>query len=436
MENEKEHIASEKPKSRRWLKWLIALLVVVLLAGGLRLLLKSDWLFDKVRDIAVEQVNAQVNGTLAIQEIRGDLLHGFTVYGIQLQDADENDLAVIDSVSVAYRLLSVIRSPHTVDELSLSGAELFVEQHPDSVWNVMKLVDDAEDPEETDPVFWALEKLTLDRVNVHVKSEYLLPDGFLNVQNLNADLTAGMAEKGFFATLRSLEFGLEEARLPEPVDVYLAAAAEGNSYTLERLVVNTGRTALTATAGYEEGRPEPGDDRVTAEAELKPLSWRDIAAYAEDLPLVQDLDIELGLSGTMSELGISLTARAAGLNQFKTETVLSVGESVEIKRLHLLLEGLDAPLLTGFEDSPTLARAEFSSDGSLFIDRPEDGSMSGAFTLNGLRLDEYAIDLLNLDYSMAAGNLNAEGYVERSGERINLDARATNIHERHAAVAG
>jgi autotransporter translocation and assembly factor TamB len=427
MENEQKHSESKSRQGRGWLKWAIVLLVIVLFAGGVRLLLKSDWLFDKVKEITVKQVNEQLNGTITIDEIRGDLLSGFTIYGIDLKDYDSNDLASIDSVAVSYRLMSLIRSTHILDELRLNGAELYITQDEDSLWNVMKLIDLEDETDDSDPVFWSVNRITLGDVNVNITSEHLLPDGFLNVKGLQADLTAGMESSGFYATLRSLAFGLEEARLPEPVDVYLSASADGGRYTLEELVINTGRTLMSAEAGYHDGFPTADDAEIEAEAGLSPLSWRDVAAYVQDLPLQQDLQMELSASGRLSDLTLALTVRAEGLNYFNTEAGLAIGETTELRRLLVNIEELDAPLLTGIEDLPLMQSLSFSAEGLFDTGAFEQAALAGTLSLSGFRYDEYNVDNLDLDYSLADGEAGIEGSIVRLDENIRLRARAAEV---------
>jgi hypothetical protein len=416
MNEEKKH------SMKRWHKWAIVIGIFILFMGGVRMALKSDWLFDKVHEIAIERVNEQVNGTIEIGSIRGDLLSGFTITGVNFKDLNQEDVVFIDTISVNYSLLSLIRSPYTVDEMRITGVEAYIVQDEDSVWNVMKLVDFEDIPEEEpDPVFWSVEQLNLDRITVNVISDILLPDGTLTVTDLSADLTAGSEQNGFYGSVRSLNFALKEARLPEPIDVFLAAGAEQERYTLETLVVNTGRTLLSASAFYEE------DEEVRADVEMAPVSWRDIAAYVEDLPLQQDIRMELGVSGRLSDLQISVRAASAGMEELLLTAGLGIGDQVELKEVAVEIRSMDLPLLTGLEETPQIGQIRFEGNGRLDADRPRESDWSGSFTVNAFQMNDVVFDSFESTYSLIQDRLDFDGVAVYHDQTVTLRAAVMDI---------
>ncbi|MCH8549892.1 MAG: translocation/assembly module TamB domain-containing protein [Balneolaceae bacterium] len=409
-------------KGRKVLKWsLILIVLLALLAAGSRLLLKSDWLFEQARGIAVEQVNQQVNGTLDIGSIRGDLLNGFTIYDLSLRDLNDEPIATADSISVSYSLMSVIRSPHTIDRLEAGGLEVFITEEEDSVWNVMKLVDLDDDPEETEPVYWEVSNLSLASVNVFFNSESFLPDGFLNIRDLNADLMAGAGEDGFYGTARSLELALEEARLPQPIDLFLKAEGSESRVTLEELVLNSGRTLFSARAKSDF------EEMLEAGAELEPVSWEDLAAYIDDLPLRQDLRIELSAGGSFSDLNVNLLASAEGINRLELGVNLSVSDEPEIRSFSAEFEGLNATRLTGIDNLPEIGSFRYSGSGSIFANRPEDAEWDGDLHVQNVRYDEYRIDRFELLHELKEGYLTLNGSAGYSGEEIRFIAAVESL---------
>jgi hypothetical protein len=413
----------KKTDSKKWwLKWVITLGVIILLVAGVRLALKSDWVFDKITTIAVGQVNDQINGSVDIQSIRGDLLSEITIAGVTLKDLNNEDVISIDTIEIKYKVLDLIRAPYKIEEFSIKGLDAFVIQEDDSVWNVMKLIDLEDEPvEDSDPIFWSIEQLNLDRANVNIKSEILLPDGELTVRGLKADMLAGAGQNGFYGTLKSLEFALNEARLPEPIDVFLAGGAEGERYTLESLVINSGRTLLKADALYTE------NEEVETGVEMAPLSWKDLAAYVEDLPLQQDISMKLGVSGRLSDLNVTVHVESPGLEKFIAEAGLRLDEKFELNRLNLSIENLNTPLLTGIENSPTLNRFTFSGIGNLNFEQPEVSDWSGDLSLSGLHFEEYALDSFESSYSLIQNDFEFSGRFAHQDETVNLRAFALGI---------
>ena len=94
---------------------------------------------------------------------------------------------------------SLLRSPHTVQEVRLSGLEVYLTQEQDSAWNVMKLIDipPADETEEPASLQWGIETLSLNDGFIHLSSDPLLPDGQLDLTQINITGSAGMRQDGF-----------------------------------------------------------------------------------------------------------------------------------------------------------------------------------------------------------------------------------------------
>lgn len=415
----------EKSTSHRkkWLNWAVPLLLILLLIIGGRYALKSDWLFDIVRDAAVEQINNQINGTVSIESVRGDLLRGFTAANVNLKDEANQDIANIDSLSLQYRFLSLVRSPHTIDELRIAGLDTHIKQDADSVWNVMKLVDLDEQEDPGAEVFWALDKLTIDRTNINIQSEYLLPDGFLNINELYTDVAVGNDQHGLYGTISELEFLVLEQRLPEPIEVFMAGSSIEERVTLGALVINSGRTLMEASAGYlPEGRTE---QRLEGFATLQPLSWQDLALYIDDLPLQQDLQIKLGVEGSFENLTLSILADAPGLESFDFSVGFSMNESIRINTFSLSTGQINSTQLTGMGDLPALESFSASGSGELIVDQLGNSSWSGDVAVSGFRFDEYQIDSFSTDYNIEDGNARISAIAAHESQRADLSVNVT-----------
>jgi hypothetical protein len=423
MEQQKPN--NEKSGRSRWKRWMIMLLVFAVVIGGVRHLLRSDFLFDKLRDIAVEQAGKQLNGSLEINSIRGDLLYGFTITGISLSAETGDEILTVDSLAVQYRLSDLLRSPHTLQSLQADGVSGYLSQDDDSVWNVERLVrlGEPEVEDEESETFWGIDQLSISRLNLDVHSDLLLPDGFLNIRDLQLDMSAGQNEQGFFATLRSLDLMLEEARLPEPVDFAISGSVEDNRYTLESLVINSSRTLISASANFRD----QADRELEARSQISPLAWQDMAAYLEDLPLQQDLDVELSASGKLTDFDLSLKLSAPGLENVEISAGVGMEERPEIKRLMIAADRLDAPLLTGLQEAPKLIRLTYDGRGSVWPDQPELSVWEGDLMLEGLQYDHYAINRLTSTHSLDESNLDLAATILHDGEEINVTASAGDI---------
>lgn len=417
MENKQQH---KKPRS---LKWPIILLGIILVIAGGRFLLKSDWLMDKVRDFAVEQVNNELNGTLTIDEIRGDLLFGLTIKGITLDDPEGTRVLSADSVRLAYTLPALARSPHKLDFIRIDGASAFIEQDADSIWNVEKLAEPDAEPEETDPLYWAVNRLIIENSSLSVISA-MLPDGRLGLQDISFNGGAEMLKSGWYANINNFSLSLQEERLPQQVQFAMKGSGQDGRITLESLVINSGRSLLQSRLKINE------TESIDGSAELLPLAYRDLLAYAEDLPLQQDLEISLRIGGTLSNLELGLTAEAPGLQNLALQTVLDSRNPYTLKELELDVTGFDGSLLTGIDELPDFDSFRFRGAGSIPLEQYEQSQFAGTIGLQNLTAGEQHIGQFDAEYSLENESIGLIATLQKEDQQINLEANSSFLFDR------
>ena len=407
----------------KWFRRLIITLSVLIIIGvSLRFVAKSDWLFDKITGIVTEQVNNQLNGELKIESIRGDLLNGFTIHNLYLQDNSNETVAEIDSIRVGFALRSLIRSPYTIDELLVYGGHVSIEQLADSSWNILNILPELEpDETETEALEWVLELAQLQNIDIRIQSAYVLPDELLHIDDLQLDFTAGVLDTGFFGSVRELSFQLREERLPEPIDVYLTARGDESRVTLESLVINTGRTMLEATAEYEV------DGEVSQRTELSPLSRQDLALYIENLPLQQDLKITLNAGGRLDDLSLSLEATAAGLQNVYAGIRIDTEDLLTVKQAEIKIENLDVADLTGLDLNAKVESFTFHGEGNFPLENPDQADWMGKIAFSGIQYDQYSVDNLDTDYGFSAGNFDLKGDIRYRNEIIAIAATVQDL---------
>jgi hypothetical protein len=423
-------------KSGRWKKWVIALTLFIVIAAGFRLFLKSDFLFNRLKQIAENQANSMLNGELAISTMNGDLLNGFVLTGAELRDRENELVLTLDSLEVEYGFWSLVRSPHTVNRVNISGIEAFLTQEPyDSVWNVMKLadLDTSDETENSGFLQWSVDSLSLKNGSVHIRSDQLLPDGFLDIMEVSVIASAGVGQNGFYGNLSRLDLSLQEARLPEPVNLLAEGSTEDGRITLESLVINSGRSLVRAAGSYSE-------TDIQGQSGTDILSWRDLAAYVNNYPLVRDLEIDLGVSGSLSEWVVSLHARADGLETLRLSLSGSASETVMLTALDLEIESLDAAVLTGNEDYPSIENLSYSGNGELLPGDFNQMDWSGDLNLSNLRYGVYRLSRAVLNHELNNGRADASGSLSLDGQTLSyqLGGRElfSDLPEWNAGITG
>lgn len=414
----------QKPTyQRRILKWGVIIIIPLLLVFAGRQVLKSSWLFDIVRDIAISQVNEQIKGVLEIESIRGDLLNGFTVTHIIVRDEEGETVASINSAEISYNVRSLIRSPYRIERLSVTGTDLFLEQYQDSTWNVLNIVETADTSDEESTLFWAIDDVEVRNTNIEVQSPILLPDEFLFIDSLETKLSAGILETGFFGDLEQLDFNLRESRLPKSIAVYLEGNANNERYTLESLIINTGQTALSAS-GFAIPKGS-----LSGDVQIDPLSVEDIMAYSGGLPLQQNLSVQLTASGSLDQPTISLQATAEGLERFETSAILDFRDEPAITGLTLGVSGLNGPLLTGMNETPTLASFDVNGSGSILFSQPELANWDMEFTVENVQYDSYQIDQIVSSLEYDNESIDSEMELLYQNENIYVNVAVRNLFD-------
>ena len=419
MSEDKQH---KKPRS---LKWPVILLSLILIIAGGRYLLKSDWLMERMSNFAIAQANEQLNGTLVINEIRGDLLFGLTVKGITLNDHEGNRVLSADSIRLAYTLPALIFSPHKLDFLRIDGASVFLEQDPDSVWNVEKLLrtdDEVDEPAETDLPYMALNRLIIENSSVQVQS-VILPDGRLGIHDISFNGGAEMLKRGWYASINNFSMALQEERLPQQVEFAMKGMGQDGRITLESLVINSGRSLLESKLTIGEA------ETVEGLATFSPLSYRDLLAYADELPLQQDLEISLRAGGTLSDMELALDLQAPGLQSLALKAVIDANDPYLLKELELDISGFDGTTLTGIDELPQLDSFRLSGSGTIPFEQYQQSQFAGTLELRNLVAGDQQLNSLDAEYSLENESLDLKASAQKLKQQVNLEAEATSIFD-------
>ena len=412
----------EKKKSSLLLKITVALLVLVTLTAGIRMALKSDWLLSYVRELAVEQANTQLDGELAIDRMQGDLLFGFTVYGVDLKDTDSTQIVYADSAEVRYTLPSLLMQPYRLDFLRLSGVDGNFVQGADSVWNVERLVPSADTTtKESSPLYWEVNRILLERSTVSVDSDILLPDGFLEIGNINIQAAVEVFPDRWYASVDELDLRIREGRLPSPIDVSMQAVAMDEQITLESLVINTGRTLLKSNGQLLNRQSLAGNVSAT------PLSVRDVGAYFEEYPLQQNLNIGISFSGDFENFETSLTVDAGSGGTMKASARTDISDPYRFKELKIELNDIVGAELMGDSNLPNLDYAMLNGSGNVNIMKPESGEWDGRLEFSSLSMMDYSLDNAAFGYHLDEGIANASGTLRKESQAIQISANASGV---------
>ena len=370
---------------------IIAILLIAL-AMALRIALDTDLLRNTLRETAMESAPG-----LELGSITGDLWHGFMLH--DLAYADSAITITIDSVGVRYH-----------------------------AWELLRGLGDIRTVEIFRPVVWARSGETVADsdtsaftlpIDIRIGS-VIVRDGSLRwndlalARALQIDASARWQNNTPSVTIHRLEtsvggFGLDST------SVRLSGSSQGSVITLEQLVVATGRTLINGS-----GTTDVKNETLDADFLLSPLSWRDITALAGEMPLQEDLDLSVTLSGRYDALKVLLDVRSAryprvsaGLT-FTPDSLLAAGTvhtgrtpvtftaatdwSAAAPGADLMVNaiGFDLRSVAGFADFP-------SSINATLLARVEDDGVDATLDVGKSTLNRVALSSAHAEVRFADG---------------------------------
>lgn len=261
---------------------IVAILLIVL-AVALRLALDTDLLRDAIRDTAQESVPG-----LVIGEVTGDLWYGAMLRGIVYSDSS---VAVrIDSVGIRYHLWGLAKGVADIRQVDVYQPRMTARSSDQET--------DADTSAFTLPIDVTVAALTVHNGSLRWNDIDLLRDLQIDASGRWVDQTPSLNLTRLMTSVGG--FGLDST------SVRLSGSSQGSVVTLEQLVVATGRTLI-----HGSGTTNLTDESLTADVLFSPLSWRDITVLAGDIPLQEDLDLSVTLSGRYDALKVLLDVRSA-----------------------------------------------------------------------------------------------------------------------------
>ncbi len=424
-ENTPQHNESEKPKRRKWRKWpWITLVILVLLAAFIRYTVQADWFFSQIKQYVERTANDTLKGELRIDQMRGDLFSHIDISGVSVADITGSELASIDSIGVRYGLMELIRSPHTLDRLDIHQLKADVVED-ETGWNLLNILPDAEpDPDEEplDLPDFEVRDIALHNHEISVTSPEL-PDEYALIESL--DLHAGVRFVDGYqeARLENLDFVLTEGRLDGPLEFATSARMEDDRITLQSLSLAGAHTFLESSGEFDAE-----DETFSVEAFLNPLGYQDISPYVDELPLVQDITVNLRSSGSLSDFTAGIELSADGLEDVTIDAGFQTGSPLQLTSLRLATGRVDPTVLID-EDLPTLNSFDLDLYGAVPIDDWQNGSLSGSLVINDIIYNPYRLDAYSADINWEGEQADIQQLLSLEDEEIALNLSITDLFE-------
>ncbi|MBS1560693.1 MAG: hypothetical protein JSS89_03745 [Bacteroidetes bacterium] len=273
---------------------------------------QTDSFRSWLRTVVIEQVNAQLVGSLAVDDVRIDIWKGIYLAHPQLY-AHGTTVLEADAVSVTYDIAPLLRNVVAINSVQLDRPRINVlRSATDSVWNVARIVKPPADTTSSPPpdlhIYVRELKITDGTIVINDRTQRW-GDGtrfdpmHMSMRHVNLSATARLALKAqdYEAAINHLSF--EETTSPLTVhDLSLAAHVSTSGVNLQALHLRTARSDVNLRARINDINIFDGfnDDSLRTHPAIGSVD-ADVVDAQEVHYFVPDVDI-LGLYSVDADL--------------------------------------------------------------------------------------------------------------------------------------
>lgn len=380
---------TEEKKNKKLKAFKIAFILLVVFVGiqliG-RFMLTTDLVHNFVKGKITDIANEQLNGSLNIGDLDGDLWKEILLTNVSI-DQDE-EVVSIDSLYARYEIWSFLKDVYQISEVNISGVQANISEQQDTVFNVQRLIKDSKgdsEAENTDPVQFAIRDIQLRNVNADIYAPSYLPDSQLSIKALDAQASFTKADT-LSASLQKLNFYVEQGRLPDPIRIGVEGDYTNKKISLQQLVIETGRSMLMANANTDLA-----DSSVSGQANFNPFSLKDIQPFLDsDIP-GDELSMSLSASGTFSDLKLKLNADHTFAPNLEVVAGLSLADQPALTQFGVLGNGLNIAHFTSDSIDAEFGNFRISLSGELTQDISASDIVWG-FTFDNVRYENFLLN--------------------------------------------
>lgn len=407
-------------KRRKWPWIVLGILGVFILLLRLSLLTRPVHSF--VKKTIVNGVNQSLNGQLSIKHLNGDLWKDIQLRSIDLRQASDT-LVHIDSVRIHYNVLSYFSDAFTIPQLDIYQPGIKLKQDNRGTWNISQLIPpDTSMSTESQPFYIDIRDLNVRNGKARVDARQILPDTTVYLRQFQMQSSLAFLESGMQVQLKNLGFSWVKNRTGQPINVQTKAQIDGKHYSLEQLVINSG-SSLFSLYGNFNGKA----DTLNASSSAQPIAWKDLNAYSPNMPLRQNLDMDLTLSGSLSALKARLNIKAPGLDGFQVNLGLQVDSLIALHSLDMDAEKIDFNTLFVDAGQPVVKDVQLRSKGNLIAGNWDESSWTGTLDVKSVADMDYMLDGVQSTFNLEKGHADVHLALQQQKQKLELQANGSKL---------
>ncbi|MGI9078179.1 MAG: translocation/assembly module TamB domain-containing protein [Gemmatimonadaceae bacterium] len=117
----------------------LVLLLMTLSLAAILVLTNTSAGRERVRRLAVKQLNDDVTGSASIGDLGGNLLVGFSLGDVAILDAARAPIFSANRISGRYRAVDLLRKRIELSDVRVTGPNLLLQRSPDGKWNISSI---------------------------------------------------------------------------------------------------------------------------------------------------------------------------------------------------------------------------------------------------------------------------------------------------------
>jgi hypothetical protein len=367
-------------KILKWLAYSAATVIVVLTAiAGLT---QTQWFRDKLRTLALEQLDSLLIADVYLGEIHGNLVSGFSIDSASVVVGGEHLLAA-ERIDLRYDLFELPSKRITVSHLTLVRPKIALLRGRDSIWNFERMVRPTPDDSTSTPFDWPIVVDQFEVLNAQIRlvDSARLAQGdhmntgpfFVEYHDVHLREFSLLVKRAFVAPDEKRAFIAALSFLSDRPDLRLQkfsgeVQASKKGASVRNLTIQTARSNLHLDADLHDVDLVAGFDlrelkenRVELSLQTSPLDLNELKRFIPEIDFLDGtLDADLDVDGQFGELNIrhlDLTNRNSELHVGGTLSHLDEPEhlALDIKCRGSKIVYADAVALLSTLDLPNLS---------------------------------------------------------------------------------
>ena len=289
---------------------VLTLMLVVAAAAASVVVMETAWFKNRLRDYMVREANQDLNGTLSIGRLGGNLFSGVALEQVAVA-MDGEQVVKIEAVRLSYDVFEMVSNGVSIARISLNGPAISLERKH-GAWTIARLVKKRR--EQTDrtgtPRPIDIRHIEITDGSVAVSGQD--PDGAPKLPHRFDHIDAALA-----LTYRSARYTVDVAhvsfRASEPAIGLNALsgsiAVDDGQISLRNIAVRTEESSLSIDGTIQRTSPKPFLDLAINAGKLSLPEIAPIVPALRGIPLQPAFEVKL--NGPTNRLAIEMAVRSA-----------------------------------------------------------------------------------------------------------------------------